>query len=392
MASVLLVDTNRASVPLYLALRRLGHRVAVAGSDPSAPLARLADHHLHFDYADPDRLSEEYRRGGFSHLVPGSTDASYLACAAIAGGRQPGLDPIEVVRELLDKSRACDLFRRLGIPHAARLTPEEAIGRARVVVKPERSFSGRGITVLAAPDPEAIGAALAHAAAAAPNAGVRIEEFLPGQLYSCSAFVRSGRVRRAVTVREDCVMHPFAVDLSMPATRLPRSIVDGVQEAIEALVRGLDLADGLVHVQFLVDGDRFSVVEITRRCPGDLYSVLARLTSGIPYEHDYVAPFFGVGGLGLTGVPDRLDRYLIRVTVSPETPMHLEALRFSRSDQLRLLVPLRAMGDSLEAGPSGRSAIALLRAGGRRAAERRYRGLRRGRLCEFESLDDGPMG
>jgi hypothetical protein len=43
--------------------------------------------------------------------------------------------------------------------------------------------------------------------------------------------------------------------------------------AIERVAETLGLVDGLVHAQFLQRDDAFVIVELTRRCPGDLYGI-----------------------------------------------------------------------------------------------------------------------
>ncbi|MCG7911226.1 MAG: carbamoyl-phosphate synthase small subunit, partial [Candidatus Thiodiazotropha taylori] len=52
----LLVDTNRAAVPIYRALRELGHEVWVVGNRPTETLAKLAQNYTQLDYSDTKQL------------------------------------------------------------------------------------------------------------------------------------------------------------------------------------------------------------------------------------------------------------------------------------------------------------------------------------------------
>ena len=52
--------------------------------------------------------------------------------------------------------------------------------------------------------------------------------------------------------------------------------------------------DGLIHTQFISDNNTFSLIEVTRRCPGDLYSKLIQMSTGINYSELYSMPFMGL--------------------------------------------------------------------------------------------------
>lgn len=49
------------------------------------------------------------------------------------------------------------------------------------------------------------------------------------------------------------------------------------------VVKLLGLQDGLIHTQFLSNGDDVWIVECMRRCPGDLYGSLVDQSLGIDY-------------------------------------------------------------------------------------------------------------
>ena len=53
-----------------------------------------------------------------------------------------------------------------------------------------------------------------------------------------------------------------------------------LKEKVELISERLSLVDGLLHVQFILDSGRYWFVEMTRRCPGDLYSLLIEMSTG----------------------------------------------------------------------------------------------------------------
>jgi hypothetical protein len=120
----------------------------------------------------------------------------------------------------------------------------------------------------------------------------------------------------------------------------------------------LGLKDGLLHTQFIVSEDKYWLIEVTRRCPGDLYSQLIEFSTGSPYADWYLKPF-----LGETVEPlyqNQGTRNIIRHTVSPSEALHYAGLQFQDSLNIPLFVPLAGPGDSLRAAPYGRAAILFL--------------------------------
>ena len=74
MSRVLLVDTNRAAVPIYRALVEWGHDVWVVGGNPAEPLARMSGNYVEMDYSDRFLMRQLIDRENFDYLVPGCTD------------------------------------------------------------------------------------------------------------------------------------------------------------------------------------------------------------------------------------------------------------------------------------------------------------------------------
>jgi len=144
---VLLVDTNRAAVPIYQALLQGGHEVWVVGRNPSEPLAKICPRFVQMDYADTKRLLSLGKKHKFSSLVPGCTDVSYRACAEVNRGRFKGIDLPEVVDLFQRKDFFRGLASSLGIPVAASWTLGNPVPNAGIIIKPVDSFSGRAFNL-----------------------------------------------------------------------------------------------------------------------------------------------------------------------------------------------------------------------------------------------------
>lgn len=382
MINTLLVDTNRAAYPIYQALLAAGHDVSVVGGRSTETLAKLSPNYIPLDYSDAGRLDTLVTERRFDCLVPGCTDLSYTVCAEINQGRYPGIDTPETTWRINNKEQFRKTAVQVGLSVPRVLNLNEASSYPAVIVKPVDAFSGRGIQVLHNPTSQSIDAAIEIAKAASASGEVLLEEFVTGQLHSHSAFIRDGKIVADFFVREDCAANPFAVDTSCVTEAVQAETQRELRDQIERFAGGLKLVDGLVHTQFILNGESFWIIEVTRRCPGDIYSLLIELSTGYRYAASYAAPFIGESAIPASSEAKR--KHIIRHTVTAPNGAMLWGLHFARPVNIRLWVPLATAGDTLAPSPAGRAAIIFF--GAASAAEQKsiYSDLLAGTLYSFE--------
>lgn len=361
MARVLLLDTNIAAGPLLQALKAEGHAVTLAGGNPSDVLARAHPDYVQMDYSDTAATLRLFEAGGFDFLAPGCNDRSYQTCAEIADRRPlPGVDGSAVTRTLNNKGAFRSWAQAVGLPVPRTLGPAEVHPGVPVIVKPEESYSGRGASILRTPTAAEVSEAQARACAESRSGACVIEEFVEGQLYSHTAFIDRSGVRWDAIVVEYGSANPLAVDTSHLVHDFPAEALQEMRVAAARMQAELDLQPGLLHTQLILGPSGIRIIEVTRRCPGDLYSLLIRLSTGLDYARAYVRPFLGkdFGSLSATG-PGAL---LLRHTVSSPAGAPLGSLRFSRPVDIERLTPLALAGDMLAPSPRSRAGLLFLRA------------------------------
>jgi len=375
---VLLVDTNRAAVPIYQALLRHRHQVWVVGRNPSEPLAKICPRFVQMDYADTKRLASLVKKHKFSALIPGCTDVSYRACAEVSRGRFKGVDLPEVVDLFQRKDLFRELASSLGLPIPRSWSLGDLVPATGVIIKPVDSFSGRGISILSKPTKKLLRKAIGQAKKKSPRGAWLAEEFVPGQLFSYSAFLRKTQVSADFVVQENCVADPFAVDLSRVSHDFPAFMRRLFKKDIEKIAAHLSLGDGLIHAQLIVRGHRYWFIEITRRCPGDLYSLLIEYSTGYPYAKKYVLPF--IQNRSPKDDERQFCPWIIRHTASFGQKSFYLGFSFPAPTTIKLLTPLAVMGDSLQPGVNGRVAIAFFSSHNRQEHDRLYGRLAKKRM------------
>jgi carbamoylphosphate synthase large subunit len=384
MNKVLLVDTNRSAVPLYKYLIKEGYDVSVVGRDPDETLARLADKYIQLDYSDINGLKKLIENEKFDYLVPGCTDTSYRACSEVNevnGCRYFNIDTLENFHNINEKQKFRQVAEQHGLPVPRLYSKEEALKAGSIIVKPVDSFSGRGIQVLNYPDAEDLDKAYKHAQSESICGSAIIEEYISGQLYSHSAFVSNNIVVSDFIVQEDCTLNPYAVDTSRLAFNFPNEILQSLRRDISKLSNSLNLVDGLIHTQFIFTDGRYWIIEMTRRCPGDIYSLLIEYSTGYQYAASYVAPF--VNKVPMSNKSDTECQYIVRHTIGSDEPRRLWGIKFSGSVEIHLLVPLLVSGGNIEKAPSGRVGIIFLRASSLEDQDLLYEKCLSGSLYEY---------
>ena len=113
----LILDTNRGSYPVYKALIKSGWFLTTIGRSEFEPLAKLCPNYVKADYGDNTFLEKFVQGGGFSAVIPGCTDESYLACSRLPRSLTIGIDAVDVVNQLFQKKALRGLVSSLGIPH-----------------------------------------------------------------------------------------------------------------------------------------------------------------------------------------------------------------------------------------------------------------------------------
>lgn len=353
----------------------------VVGGNSQEPLAKICPNFIQLDYSDASALEGLIERKGFDYLVPGCTDMSYKVCAEVNRGRFVGIDSVESARAINDKSEFRAVATRLGIPAPKVLDFDQALHCDAVIVKPVDAFSGRGITIIKKTTRDSLQAAYSLGCEASKTRTALIEEFVCGQLYSHSAFLQAGQVVADFVVQEDCTTNPFTVDTSKVLFDFPEKLRESLRADASKLFSGLGLVDGLIHSQFILSGDRYWIIEVTRRCPGDLYALLIEMSTGYPYGASYAASFLGRAPLPQNA--GTLQKRIIRHTATSRDGDSLWGFSFNQPVNLKFFVPLATAGDFIKPNPYGRAGLFFLEAQSDKEQESLYESLLAGSLYGF---------
>lgn len=354
MKRVLLLDTSFAALPIHDWLLEEGYEVWTIGNRPKDVLAqRDPTHYLQNDYSDPDLVQRYIDQLSIQYVVPGCTDLSIETAQRI---HVPGtrFDDAETYRKLADKITFRALCAELDLPSPRQVPMDLLPSPGRFIAKPTDAFSGHGISIFNGEDLASADQALSAARLASRTGEALVENYVEGQLYSYSCFLEAQDVIDGVIVKENGAVTPYAVDISHVCLDFLVEGLNILNKSIQKLARHLKLVDGLLHIQFIWDGKTPWLIELSRRCPGDLYPRLVELSTGMRHAARYAAYF--VGKRLSSATPIR--RYILRHTVNAGHENY-EGIWFNQSVPMVEFYPLLPIGRDVPP-PSRIDRVALL--------------------------------
>lgn len=355
--NALLVDTNFSAIPIFDYLLSLGMSVYVIGRNPNDFMAKHVEHYIQADYSDLNVLKNVISEFNIAYVIPGCNDHSYEICSHLASESYlVNVDNFDTTSTILNKSK----FRHFALAHHLPVpqifTMETAIqASCPLMVKPVDAFSGKGITQINEPTPLSLQKAIEDARSYSRHGDVIIEECVKGQLYSHSAFLNNQQIAHDVIVEEYGSANPFVVDTSFVKTDFPAHLLTQVRESIEKIAQLLHLKDGLIHTQFICNEQKIWLIEITRRCPGDLYSQLIELSTGFPYAANYAQSFIGQP-LKIESAQTP-NQSIIRHTITQQKAGIFHYLSFNQPVNIARYISIAIAGDLLTPSPNGRVGI-----------------------------------
>ncbi|MDD5159203.1 MAG: ATP-grasp domain-containing protein [Sulfuricurvum sp.] len=354
--NILLCDANFCVLPILQSIKSKGYTLSVVGSKLNDPAHFLADKSINLNYADVELLYKHISENKYDGVVPGCNDRSYMSLAYVAEKLKfKGFDDYETVLTIhhKDRFRAFAEQKSYPIPRAISNPDQVDLLNFPVLVKPVDSFSGKGINKAYSVDE--FKAHWKEAKKFSQSGLVVAEEFVEGKLYSHSAFIKNKKIVVDFFVNEYCTVYPYQVNSSNVSSRLSQQVQQALRKWTEQFASDLDLCDGLIHTQFISNNETFYLIEIARRCPGDLYSQLIQKATGINYSELYSLPFLGLD------LPERIEaiepKFISRHTVSVDKDCVFISSSLNINSPHIQNVQLKYSGEPMKAAPFDKSGI-----------------------------------
>lgn len=291
MKKILIPNGSFHDIPLIKEAKKMGYYVITSGAAPEQIGHSYADEYVYGDFSDKELMLKIAQEKQIDAICSNCNDFGYLTACYIAEKMGlPGHESYENAVILHHKDKFKKLAKKLNLfsPLAESFDSADAAKKWLVganypiIVKPVDLGAGQGIK--RADTLEEAENAVENAFSKSRSKVIVIEPFIEGTCHSFNAFIVNQKVSSCYSDNEYMKYDKYRVSTSTsPATGI-ENVETILIEQTEIIAEELQLTDGLVHSQYILDHDgRPHILEITRRMSGDWYPYPEMRATGIDW-------------------------------------------------------------------------------------------------------------
>lgn len=323
MKKMLVTGGSYAEIPLIEEAQKQGWYVITTGKNRDGLGHQHSDQYIPCDYSNMESICQLAKSEDVKGIVSACNDFSYLSTAyACEKLGLPGHDSLETAKIIHHKHQFRLLVSSLGIPAPKAIlcsTIQEAVSASDkigfpIVVKPIDLFSGTGVTICN--NLIEIENAFYEAKKKTRQKSILLEEFISGDRHGATMLLKNQTVVWSFFDDEQYYMTPYIVAGASSTTSINPEISSKLCHDVEKIARHLHLVDGLFHVQFIVNYEKYPImIDPCRRSPGDLYILLAKYATGTDYPAEIIK---AETGILLSDLYPSAKRLIARECIFPE--------------------------------------------------------------------------
>lgn len=280
---------------LIEAAHKFGFYVITSGTEKDGIAHKSAEKYIYADSSDIEAMLKIAKDENIDYMCSCAHDFGYISTAYVCEKLGlPGHDSYETALTIHKKDKFKKLAREIGLSIPGGDSFEDSASALeylkthfegstqKLIMKPVDSCAGRGITEVES---------FAECEEAVKNAfdGSRlkrivIEPYINGQLHDASVFIVNQKVVFCYIV-EGFIAASHKVRSSISPAKDKKEIEAQLIREFEKVAHALNLVDGKIHTNFMVDDSgNIYILEMHRRCSGDTYSKFIESATGIHWN------------------------------------------------------------------------------------------------------------
>jgi len=288
---ILFAGGSYSDIPMIEAAKDLNLFVITSGNNPLEKGHALSDKYVLADFSDKDAILKIAKDLQINAICSSSNDFSVISAAYVAEQMGlPGFDSYQTTLILHHKNLFREFGMQINLPlpktkifsNRTSLYLEDVKGLSfPLMVKPVDLTGGKGIKKIM--NSAEFPLDLREILLLSHNKNIVVEEFIEGSLHTYSTFIVNQKVVFDYTDNEFSYINPYLVSTSSAPGSFSDTIKNKLKIEVEKLAKKLNLVDGLLHSQFILEKNSFKFIEFTRRCSGDFYSIPVEM--GTNFKH-----------------------------------------------------------------------------------------------------------
>ncbi len=291
MKKILILNGSHSEVPLIMEAKKLGYYVITTGNNKELVGHQYSNQYIYGDYSDKDKMLEIAVQNSIDAICSCANDFGAISAAYVAEKlKLPGHDSY-ITTELLHEKDKFKLFAKennIQTPVADIYDNLEEAVRAKdlyqypMIIKPVDLTGGKGVSKVN--DSFEYILAIKEALKKSRKGRVVVEKFIKGTYHSFSTFLVDGKVIAYFSDNEYSYINPYFVATSGGPAKNVNKVKELLIHQVELIAEILQLVNGVFHMQYVMDENGVPyIIDITRRCSGDIYTEPVEHATGIPW-------------------------------------------------------------------------------------------------------------
>ena len=296
---ILILNGSHSEIPLIKAAKRMGLRVITTGNDPKQIGHKYSDQFIKADFSKKKLILKIAKKNKIKFICPPAHDLGIVTASFVAEKlKLPGFDTFKKTQIVHFKNEFKNFCKRINLKTPKTFNQnfnydhlKKTFNVSKLIVKPTDMGGGKGITI--AENTDTFRKAIALARKVSKSQNIVIEEYVEGQLHSLTTYIKNQKIIFYHHDNELTYKNPFNVHSSFAPGTLSKKHLKYFILELEKFSRKLRLVDGILHAQIIANETNAFIIELTRRCSGDLYPLPVEHMTNIPWSNIIINTFTG---------------------------------------------------------------------------------------------------
>ena len=297
--TILILNGSHSEITLIKSAKKLGLNVITTGDEAGLIGHKYSDKYIKADFANKHLILQIAKKNKIDFICPPAHDLGIITASYVAKKlKLPGFDSPSKTEIIHLKNKFKIFCKKINFktPRVFDLIHDyEYIRKTyninKLIIKPVDLGGGKGISI--AYDDKSYKQALILARNASKRNEIVVEQFVEGELHSLTTYIKKNKIFFYHHDNELSFKNPFNVHSSFAPGTLSNIKIDLIIKQLEFFSRKLNLVNGILHAQIISNKSDFFIIEITRRCSGDLYPIPVEFIKDIPWSEIIVKSFMG---------------------------------------------------------------------------------------------------
>ena len=297
--TILILNGSHSEVPLIKSAKKMGLYVITSGNDPYLIGHQYSDSFIKADFSDKELIIKIVKKMKVNFICPPAHDLGMLTASYVAEKLNlPGYDSFKKSEIVHHKDKFKDFCKKINFKTPAIFSEQynyndikKIYKSSKLIIKPVDLGGGKGISIVN--NERSFEKAKLKAKRASPSKKIVIEQFVQGSLHSLTTYVTNKKIVFFHHDNELTFKNPFNVHSSLAPGTLSEANLNFVITQLELFSKQLNLVDGILHAQIISNKTDCFIIELTRRCSGDLYPLPVEFITKIPWSDVIIKTFIG---------------------------------------------------------------------------------------------------